>query len=225
VPLQKADHLLFASITCVDALPVSCVLPLSDPFGSGSPLNSIRLTSRLVNFMTSLFGARVTDKTAKRYVRDIEDFLTWCDERAEVPQTGSDLDQCLVQYIEEVFLATPVQGRRQHCVRVRAGIALYLPRVKECLVESGAALEGWIQPSQQRPPCPRLVVFVLASHFIEQRRLDLATLTMLMFCSYMRVSEGSSGHQGPRSVAAINPFAKWNSFAPNKDRKEPVGHL
>jgi len=144
--------------------------------------------------MTNLLWASVSDETARRYRKDLRLFLKWLDYFGFVPLSVGDLDQLVYQYIDDMFHALPSRGRRQHCIQVRSALMIILPQSRDKLPTSALALRGWdrLTPSTQKPPCPRAVMLSLLRFFTQKRRLDLATLTFLMFDTYLRVSEATA---------------------------------
>jgi site-specific recombinase XerD len=140
---------------------------------------------------TDLLEAGVADATWRRYKRDVQDFISWAEERSYNPETLTDMDWVLVQYIHECFDEDPRRGRRQRCVQARAGIILKWPHSATEFLGSRAALKGWARkvPVVKKQPCPKSVCFVLIEHFIKRRQKDMALILWVMFDAYLRIGE------------------------------------
>jgi integrase len=136
----------------------------------------------------------VNEATEKRYRKDLQKFLDWAKRRGEKALSAQEMDILLYQYFQEVFDETQSRTGLQHCRNVKAAAQLLMPALKYALPTAGAALKGWdkCSPSQQKPPVPGTVAYVLVGYFLEKSKLDLACMTLLMFEGYLRISEAAN---------------------------------
>ncbi len=130
--------------------------------------------------------------TRVRYDDAFTPFLAWANMYHPFPLTSyEELDDLLVMFFEHMFDENPARGARQKCVNLRSAVILKWPRSKHVLLASAKALTGWSNevPPQQRPPCPYPLALLLVNSYQKERNLQMATLSLLAFDCFLRISE------------------------------------
>ncbi len=93
--------------------------------------------------MTDLLAAAVATSNQRRYASDLQNFLSWAQERVQLghplPYTFRDLDDFLVGYITDSYDDNEKRGNRQSCVNARCAILMWLPNAKYDLLGSSRA--------------------------------------------------------------------------------------
>ena len=137
--------------------------------------------------MSFLRKASVTELTYRRYEKAYERFYVWLG-RKEV-KVG-DLDECLLQYFEEIFEEHNGKGKSVGKL-VMAALVFFVPKCRTGLGLARQAMKGWdrLTPSQAYPPLDRRTNFLVAYWLFVHGKFAFGVAVLLAFECFLRISE------------------------------------
>jgi hypothetical protein len=91
-------------------------------------------------------------------------------------------------YVQELFTSGAPKAQATAAL---AGVAFFSPLHSPALRMARKLLKGSarFEPSQQRPPMPAFLAYLIAHIWAQQGHLDRAVAILLAFDAYLRVSE------------------------------------
>jgi integrase len=130
----------------------------------------------------------VAPSMARKYRKAVTFFLHWARAHSEDPQSPSDLDVLLSEYIHDLYLT-----RRKRFLVADAlyGLIWLLPHLHGSLRLSARCIEGWgrLMPSVSFPPMSRAVAVAASLSLLKSRLPVLALGVLVAFDGYLRVGE------------------------------------
>jgi integrase len=133
-----------------------------------------------------LMAASVKPATARQYKIGLDKFILFIHNNQIRANTHTEMDRAMTEFIAHEY---STGGAKSTCVNAIAAVAM---------MSHGAAfklalrsLKGWskIRPSVQRPPMPKAVMIALVELFILREDIEMATLVLLCFYGFLRISE------------------------------------
>lgn len=143
---------------------------------------------RLVNSNRFLIDAAYAPSTLKKYKSAVVDFLNWCIKNFENPRDFEELDDVLVEYLHQLYLAQRGKGKAHDTY---FGLLMYLRHARGQLPNSELALRGWNKkhPARSYPPLTWELSVAIAVQMVRRGDWRHAVGTLLSFDCFLRVGE------------------------------------
>lgn len=131
--------------------------------------------------------------TSRRYRRAVSEFLDWLEEHHEDPRSAKELDDVLVIYFHDMYIAKGGTCRSNaECTLY--GIHMFLPVFKHKLHGARLALRGWrrLRPPRPHPPLTWELTVAIACRMARVKKPGgwlRAVGCLLAFDSYLRLGE------------------------------------
>jgi integrase len=107
--------------------------------------------SRLVGYDLRL--GRYKESTIKRYNKAVEDWGAWCDAMGQEPTNRKEVDLCVAEYLQEMFVNNDGKGKGKAAHLVK-GLVMLRPEWAKKLHRSWRAVKSWhaLVPAVSYPP-------------------------------------------------------------------------
>src|SRR5687767_10687721 len=135
-----------------------------------------------------LASQALTRGTRRRYLRAIENFLSWATELGEEPETIADLDELGCEYIDHLY---DTGGARSAASNLLFGLKFFLPGAKSRLHLMTRSVRGWerLQPSVSFPPLTWELCCAMAIKATKSGYSAVGAAMLLQFDCLLRLSE------------------------------------
>eukprot|EP00435_Cladocopium_sp_Y103_P042198 s2255_g11.t1 len=165
--------------------------------------------------LTYLEMRSVRNKTVKDYQQRLDKFTTWLRGTTSKLLTPEDLDFCLVEYMNEMFL----KGEGiDSGIRIHAAVRFFFPFLGRpaagTLPRVVRALKGWsmASPPKQRLPLPVEALGAIMGKILEWGHPQLVLRLFIQFLTYLRPGELSGltvGQMIAPQLAMAERFSTW----------------
>jgi integrase len=165
--------------------------------------------------LTYLEVRSVRSKTVKDYQQRMDKFTTWLRGTTSKILTPEDLDFCLVEYMNEMFL----KGEGIDAgIRIHAAVRFFFPFLGRpaagTLPRVVRALKGWsmASPPKQRLPLPVEALGAIMGKILERGHPQLVLRLFIQFLTYLRPGELSGltvGQMIAPQSAMSQRFSTW----------------
>jgi integrase len=96
---------------------------------------------------------RYKESTIKRYKKAVEDWAVWCDAMGQEPTNRKEVDLCVAEYLQEMFVSNDGKGKGKAAHLVK-GLIMLRPEWSKKLYRSWRAVKSWdaLVPAVSYPP-------------------------------------------------------------------------
>jgi hypothetical protein len=135
-----------------------------------------------------LASQALTRGTRRKYLRAIENFLSWATDLGEEPETIADLDELGCEYIDHLY---DTGGARSAASNLLFGLKFFLPGAKSRLHLMTLSVRGWerLQPSVSFPPLTWELCCAMAVKATKSGYSAVGAAMLLQFDCLLRLSE------------------------------------